>query len=377
MNVDPAVIHLGRFAGEHWLGLIVTAVVMFLLSPLVTFPGGNPKTLWWVCGGSCLAACFFIYWGFYLLIASLSSDVTSSAPAPPLTLKNLFDTDFPSGSFGSEITFTSKLDGSTWKIPYRVVTDFSSRTKYLAFYVADSPDAFDRCKILAANLQLPFEAIDKSVYMAMTDAGGTSITESKDLVFTGRVYIYYESPFSLNQLAILESIFAEKKAAVEFRGQAYLVLHWHDKRQLPDIQPTTNKSAGSPTSERHISDENRAIFKENLSADAGQKFVIACIAFDDDKEVVAFAKELGSVLMKCGWVGQFYLDNFDINFSGMPVYSGISLWMFDDKKVEAFNRLEETMIQAGIKMSLQTERINKIPAVYGRIEIIVGPNPDT
>jgi hypothetical protein len=77
MNIDPSIMHLGKLWGEHWQGIIITAIVGLLISPVVTFPGGNPKTLWWVCAGCCIFLSFFIYWGFYVLIASL-------LPTPPL-----------------------------------------------------------------------------------------------------------------------------------------------------------------------------------------------------------------------------------------------------------------------------------------------------
>jgi len=178
------------------------------------------------------------------IIHPITNPPPASAPTPstipdkptsrPLTLKELFDTDFTSGGCNSEFTLTLK-DGTKRIIPYRVLTDFLSRTKYLAFYVPDAPDAMGQCKYLAANLQMPFDAVSKAIEVTMYDAGGMSKTEYKDLVFTGRVFLYHETYFSLAQLAELEAFFIENKAAVEFRGHAYLVLHWHEKRVLPNM----------------------------------------------------------------------------------------------------------------------------------------------
>lgn len=83
MHVDPSVSHLGRFWGEHWLGILTSGVVLLLISPIVTFPGGNPKTLWWVCAGCCIAASFFLYWAFYVLIGSMGTAPSVSSPPTP------------------------------------------------------------------------------------------------------------------------------------------------------------------------------------------------------------------------------------------------------------------------------------------------------
>jgi hypothetical protein len=176
----------------------------------------------------------------YLGPPSQSGEPTTQPAATRLlTLKDLFDTDFTSGSFYNEISLTYG-DGTKRLIPYRVVTDFPARIKYLALYVPDSPVAFAQCQFLAANLQMPFDAIDKSVEMEMYDPSGMSRTTSKDLIFTGRVFLYYESNFSLGELAALEALFTEHKAAVEFRGHSYLVLHWHENRVLPSDPPSTD-----------------------------------------------------------------------------------------------------------------------------------------
>lgn len=371
-----------EFFSQHPKGIVLFAVIVFLLSGLVNFPGGEPKQLWWACAGACLLACSLIIWGFASLIAWLAPSIAAtppqpapatgpasatqptptSAPAtqaaiwlgdiresilrlheinasdaqkedqlrriqiqvmefyfanvgtgilpalePPLvpskegkptlddwkhlakrlagpslphpdavgagtdgvvyydppigtagwidhaallvrvlqnqvanpgaptsvkppatlphmwTLRELFDSDFPSGSVASELTATK--DGVQFKIPYRVVTDFHSRTKLLAFFVPFSPDAFDHCEMLANNLQLPLDAINKSLSMSMTSPGDSARTDLRELTFSGRVFIYHENHFSLQERASLESLFSSNNAAVQFRSEAHRALH--------------------------------------------------------------------------------------------------------------------------------------------------------
>jgi len=160
----------------------------------------------------------------------------SSAATQPLTLKNLFDTDFPSGSVSNTITMKSVRDGTIFSIPYRVVTDFTARTKFIAFYVPSSPSAFDICCALPPQIQTVFDAIEKSIEITATDSGNAPTT-LKDLAFTGRSFIYCEDNFSFLQLATIESAFSERNTAVQFRGQTYWVLHCNDKRELPNPAP--------------------------------------------------------------------------------------------------------------------------------------------
>jgi hypothetical protein len=79
--MDSELAHFGKFFSNHWQGIIVGLLVFFLLSPLTTFPGGNPKTLWWVCGGVCVFICFFIYWAFLVLITAMSPEIPAQLPS--------------------------------------------------------------------------------------------------------------------------------------------------------------------------------------------------------------------------------------------------------------------------------------------------------
>jgi hypothetical protein len=103
--------------------------------------------------------------------------------------------------------------------------DFQSHSKFLAFFLQDSPDAFERCKALAADLQSPATAINDIASIQFSRAGETAATDVKDVTFTGRVYIYHETRFSVQQLADLEAVFRSKNAAVQFRGHEYRLLH--------------------------------------------------------------------------------------------------------------------------------------------------------
>lgn len=76
-----------EFFSLHPKGIILFAVIILLLSGLVNFPGGDPRQLWWTCGGVCLLAVSLIIWGFSVFIAWMMPPVhvASPLPSPPAT----------------------------------------------------------------------------------------------------------------------------------------------------------------------------------------------------------------------------------------------------------------------------------------------------
>jgi hypothetical protein len=159
--------------------------------------------------------------------ASSASAVTKNGPR---TVKEHFDSDFTTGDVSNSMKLWMN-DGKTYLLPYRVVTDFIARSKFLAFYVPDAPNAMYLCKALAENLQAPLDAVNQSLSMILTD--GVAQTSLADLTFSGRVFIYHENLFSLQELATIESYFQSKGAAVEFRGIRYVASRWIGKPSPP------------------------------------------------------------------------------------------------------------------------------------------------
>jgi hypothetical protein len=50
--------------------------------------------------------------------------------------------------------------------------------------------------------------------------------KSTDLVFTGKIYIYYEKAMSTEQIAALEKLFTSKKLFPQFRSLDYASVRW-------------------------------------------------------------------------------------------------------------------------------------------------------
>ena len=148
----------------------------------------------------------------------------------PLTMKDLFETDFTSGSFGGEMDLQVRNTSPVIRLSFQVVTDFISRTKFLAVYVPASPEAFNVCLYVADSNQTLLNSMDDTMTMSTTIPGQTAATTSKDLIFSRLVYVYLDADFTLQQLAALETYFKSKGLSVQFRGSAWRALHWDEKR---------------------------------------------------------------------------------------------------------------------------------------------------
>lgn len=148
------------------------------------------------------------------------------------TLREIFDKDFdnllkhdrtleigvqnPDGTMDTPVEITEKI--------YR---DFAGKSQFLGYYIPQSPNAYvilykylpDASKMAIKEMDLQMDVISGHV----TDSRKTA---SRDLVFSGRIYIYHENDFSLQRLAALERLYESKGLSVIFRGQAYLFTVW-------------------------------------------------------------------------------------------------------------------------------------------------------
>lgn len=180
------------------------------------------------------------YWGWLLILAlilvvsSIEYAICKGRPTPTTgevpkempSLKKLFDEDFANIMQQNANRKLGVKTGSVETfvlIPEKVYLDFAAKTKFVGYFISMStPSPYDVCKFLS---EMPKETIKDFDNIAEVQGGHTteiSMTSSKDLVFSGRVYIYHENNFSLQELASLEQLYKEKESSVLFRGISYL-----------------------------------------------------------------------------------------------------------------------------------------------------------
>ena len=156
----------------------------------------------------------------------------------PLTLRNLFDTDF-SDRWSSPVDYSlvRERDNTTFPMPVRLLLDFDGKAAFLAIFIshtADPQESFKQGVLMSATYNV-IVGRAKAVYqVGVLSLGETSRTWVKDLVFTDHVFLYYEDDLSSSQIAFLEQTYKDRGLSVEIRSHDYLMAHRYDQRTEPN-----------------------------------------------------------------------------------------------------------------------------------------------
>jgi hypothetical protein len=155
----------------------------------------------------------------------------------PLTMRNLFDSDFPQMHITQDVTteHISPPPSSTFLLTYQLILDFDANTERLAVFIPRSVNGYLAARSVALGYQNVINQLNQREQIWASAPGDSAQTKSTDLSFSGRIYLYLEDApaLSLRQMAELEQFYADRKLAVEFRGQSYWALHSNDKRLRP------------------------------------------------------------------------------------------------------------------------------------------------
>ena len=134
------------------------------------------------------------------------------------TLREYFDTDF---SKVLNIANSLKLRGMDFddEIFVKVHMDFDSNTKYLSVYIPANSSHQNICKGILQNLD-PLLAIGNSTAI-QTKLPGERLMDSKDLNFSGRIFVYSENETSEAEIDELERFAKEKNLALQYRSPEF------------------------------------------------------------------------------------------------------------------------------------------------------------
>ncbi len=154
-------------------------------------------------------------------------------------LKDLFESDWPNlPSYYSETSLESPaLSSHKIKLEWRLNGDFVAGSKFLVIYI-DSPDAtpddvIKACQFIAYDSRQFINYTNSNLDVTGQSADDPVPAHFKDLVFSGRVFLYYaDARFSLQQKARIETLFEKRGMSIEFRGDDYRWLHKDDRASL-------------------------------------------------------------------------------------------------------------------------------------------------
>lgn len=134
------------------------------------------------------------------------------------TLRECFNTDFPKSlKIGGSLNV-----GNTHfeeEIFVQVHIDFDSNTKYLSVYIPANSSHIDIHRSIINNLE-PLLAIGKSISI-QTGLPGEQLMDSKDLKFSGKVFLYSENDMSEEEINKLKQEGETKNLSVQYRGPRF------------------------------------------------------------------------------------------------------------------------------------------------------------
>ena len=169
--------------------------------------------------------------------------IVRSSSDPPITLKQLFEIGWPNlPAFYHECILNSQIfESGSVKVAWRVNGDFVGRSKFLAILIdpaTKASDAFKACEAIADRFGHFIDSPNSEVDIQGRAPNDTAPTHLKDMVFSKRIFIYYED-FSLAQKGLLETIYQSKELSVQFRDAAYAWAHRDDKPRATPLVPNS------------------------------------------------------------------------------------------------------------------------------------------
>lgn len=159
--------------------------------------------------------------------------------SPPPSLLSLFMTDLqPSEgmTWNASVEITIRVGDREVIIPifYNIYDDTNANAKYLAFYIPaihikgaqPSVHSYSIAEEIAEKYPQWIKDIQENRWAVIKSTGSSSSDSTKDIPFSGRIFIYHADDFSIEQLAALQKLFRKHGATVQFRGMDYATAAW-------------------------------------------------------------------------------------------------------------------------------------------------------
>jgi len=148
------------------------------------------------------------------------------------TLKEFFDTDFQKVLNTAD---TLTISNATFKIDIRtrVHIDFDSNTKYLSFFIPKCTNSFQVLIGLINNLDKALAIVDN--VEVQSGLSGEKLINSKDLYFSGKIFVYSESEIENDQLESIQNKVKQRGLYIQYRGQQFATERSENEKPLAFI----------------------------------------------------------------------------------------------------------------------------------------------
>jgi hypothetical protein len=168
---------------------------------------------------------------------------------PDITVHNLFLDDFQTGSYKmilSRSTPLYKEGRNIGEFPFEMgfYGDFQAKSLFMSFYAPGSARAFELISWFSNAYKDYLYDATKNIHIWSASPGTQNPLLSGDLLFTKKIYVYYENIMTSEQLRVLTDLFAKEGAEVEFRGFNYME---YRKKAGPALSASLGKMTETPS----------------------------------------------------------------------------------------------------------------------------------
>ncbi len=173
----------------------------------------------------------------------------SPAPSPTVVpesdlvpdLHKQYLTDYKGMKFGFDKVLQSPDGTVKSTINVQINLDHQAKSKFLSVYIPHVPSTYDVCKSLP-ELHKTFLADGDTVRSDMQMPGDATVSSSRDMIFTGVIYIYHEDRLTLEELGSLENLFKAQKLFVHFRDTNYATTMWLSRKAAASGHPSSTST---------------------------------------------------------------------------------------------------------------------------------------
>lgn len=145
----------------------------------------------------------------------------------PKTLYDYFENDFGLLAVRSSVKLSKPNSNETTAIEYNLHMDTVSNSKFISYYVPPFPSSIKTYENILALINahiVAFDHVSKKYTIDSHSPGDSSYVYSKNLKFSGKIYIYHAGELTLEQKGEISRQYKGKGLALQLRDQDYATM---------------------------------------------------------------------------------------------------------------------------------------------------------
>jgi|TARA_B100000315_G_scaffold256826_1_gene303768 hypothetical protein len=143
------------------------------------------------------------------------------------TLYNYFENDFGLLAVRSSVKLSKPNSNETTTIEYKLNMDTVSNSKFISYYVPPFPSSIKTYENILALINahiVAFDHVGKKYTIDSHSPGDSSYDYSKNLKFSGKIYIYHAGELTLEQKGEISRQYKGKGLVLQLRDQDYATM---------------------------------------------------------------------------------------------------------------------------------------------------------